>query len=120
MAENQVDLFLDSIAHIAPVKDDRALMEFPFFSLQKNPRYEPIIYDDGDVKIEVRPSEKGIATIWDKDIIIYVLSLIADNLSRGKTIDRTMRFAAYDLLRFVGRIKSGKNRGGKVYEQLLD
>lgn len=34
MKGTQVDLFLDSIVN-APVKDDRALMEFPFFSLTK-------------------------------------------------------------------------------------
>ena len=37
MTEKQVDLFLDSLIN-APMKDDRALMEFPFFSLQKAPR----------------------------------------------------------------------------------
>ena len=63
MAEKQVDLFLDSIVN-APLKDDRALMEFPFFSLQKAPRHRPLVYDDGKVKIEVRPGDKGIATIW--------------------------------------------------------
>lgn len=120
MAENQVDLFLDSIANIAPVKDDRALMEFPFFSLTKQPRHQPIVYDDGDVKIEVRPSEQGIANIWDKDILIYVLSLIADHVARGKPVERTMRFAAYDLLRFTGRVKSRSGHGGKDYAQLKD
>ena len=71
MTEKQVDLFLDSIVN-APMKDDRALMEFPFFSLQKAPRLRPLVYDDGKVKIEVRPGDRGIATIWDKDVLIYI------------------------------------------------
>ena len=58
MTEKQVDLFLDSIVN-APMKDDRALMEFPFFSLQKAPRLRPLVYDDGKVKIEVRPGRQG-------------------------------------------------------------
>ena len=58
MTEKQVDLFLDSIIN-APMKDDRALMEFPFFSLQKAPRRRPLVYDDGKVKIEVRPGDRG-------------------------------------------------------------
>ena len=40
---SQVDLFLDSMVN-APIKDDRVLMEFPFFSLQKQPRMDPIVY----------------------------------------------------------------------------
>ena len=71
MTEKQVDLFLDSIVN-APMKDDRALMEFPFFSLQKAPRLRPLVYDDGKIKIEVRPGDRGIATIWDKDVLIYI------------------------------------------------
>ena len=59
----QVDLLLDSLIN-APLKDDRALMEFPFFSLEKRPRMEPLIYDDGKVRIEVKPGASGLATIW--------------------------------------------------------
>ena len=71
MSGKQVDLFLDQLAD-APVKDERALMEFPFFSLQKRPRMTPFVFDDGTVKIEIQPGHKGIATIWDKDILIYL------------------------------------------------
>lgn len=69
MSDQQVDLFLTNLAD-APVKDERALMEFPFFSLQKRPRTTPFIFDDGTVRIEIQPGPKGIATIWDKDILI--------------------------------------------------
>ena len=75
--EQQIDLFLDSLID-TPIKDDRALMEFPFFSLQKHPRYTPIVFEDRRVRIEITGGERGIATIWDKDVIIYVISLIND------------------------------------------
>ena len=114
MAEKQVDLFLDSLIN-APMKDDRALMEFPFFSLQKAPRRRPLVYDDGKVKIEVRPGDRGIATIWDKDVLIYIASIINDRLERGLPVEQTVRFNAHNLLQVTGR-----GSGKRAYELLLD
>ena len=114
MAEKQVDLFLDSIVS-APLKDDRALMEFPFFSLQKAPRHRPLVYDDGKVKIEVRPGDRGIATIWDKDVLIYIASVINDRIERGLPVERTVRFNAHNLLQVTGR-----GSGKRAYELFLD
>lgn len=114
MTEKQVDLFLDSIVN-APFKDDRALMEFPFFSLQKTPRMKPLVYDDGKVKIEVRPGDRGIATIWDKDVLIYLASIINDRIERGLLVEKTIRFNAYNLLKVTGR-----GTGKRGYELLLD
>ncbi len=54
----QVDLVLDTIGNV-PLKDDRALMEFPFFSLEKRPRMEPLLYDDGRVQIRISPGVIG-------------------------------------------------------------
>lgn len=99
----------------APLKDDRALMEFPFFSLQKQPRMEPLVYDDGKVKIEVKPGPKGIATIWDKDLLIYVTSLINERIERGLPIDRTVTLAAHDYLKLTGRGTSKHD-----YQRLID
>lgn len=113
-AGKQVDLFLDSLIN-APMKDDRALMEFPFFSLQKTPRLKPLVYDDGKVRIEVRPGDRGIATIWDKDVLIYIASIINDRLERGLPVDKTIRFNAHNLLQVTGR-----GSGKRAYELLLD
>ena len=114
MTQKQVDLFLDSIIN-APIKDDRALMEFPFFSLQKTPRMRPLVYDDGKVKIEVRPGDRGIATIWDKDVLIYLASIINDRLERGLPVEKTVRFNAHNLLQITGR-----GSGKRAYELLFD
>jgi len=111
---SQVDLYLDSLVN-APLRDDRALMEFPWFSLQKRPRMEPLVYDDGRVQIRVSPGEKGLATIWDKDVLIYLASLVNDRIERGLPVDRTIRFPAHDLLRVTGR-----GTGKRSYELLLD
>ena len=114
MSEVQVDLFLDSLIN-APIKDDRALMEFPFFSLQKSPRMKPLVFDDGKVKIEVRPGDRGIATVWDKDVLIYLATIINDRLERGMPVERTIRFNAHNLLKVTGR-----GTGKRAYELLLD
>jgi plasmid replication initiation protein len=110
----QVDLLLDSLVNV-PLKDDRALMEFPFFSLEKQPRREALVYDDGRVQIRIAPGEKGVATIWDKDILIYLTSIINDRLERGAEVSRTVTFAAHDFLTLVGRGTSNK-----AYEQFKD
>lgn len=115
MAEQQtVDLFLDSLVS-APLKDDRALMEFPWFSIQKQPRMEPLIYEDGRVRITIRPGDKGLATIWDKDVLLYVVSLLNERIERGMPVDRTLHFSAHDLLKVTGR-----GTGKRSYELLLD
>ena len=114
MGDIQVDLFLDSLIN-APITDDRALMEFPFFSLQKTPRLKPLVYDDGTVKVEVRPGDRGIATIWDKDVLIYIASIINDRIERGMPVEKTIRFNAHNLLKVTGR-----GTGKRAYELLLD
>ena len=113
-AEKQVDLFLDSLIS-APFKDDRTLMEFPFFSLQKTPRTKPMIYDDGKVRVEIRPGDRGIATIWDKDVLIYLASIINDRIERGLPVEKIVRFNAHNLLQVTGR-----GSGKRAYELLLD
>jgi plasmid replication initiation protein len=110
----QVDLLLDSLVN-APLKDDRALMEFPFFSLEKRPRMEPLVYDDGKVRIEVKPGASGLATIWDKDLLIYITSLINDRLERGLEVSRTVKFSARELTTLIGR-----GTGAKVNKQIQD
>ncbi len=114
MADQQVDLFLDSLVGV-PLKDDRALMEFPFFSLQKQPRMDPLVYDDGRTQIKIEPGPKGLATIWDKDVLLYVVSLLNERIERGLKVEHTVRFSAHDLLRVTGR-----GTGKRSYELLLD
>lgn len=114
MADTQVDLFLDQLVD-ALVRDERNLMDFPFFSLEKRPRRTVFAYDDGRVSIKIEPSAKGMATIWDKDILIYLTSILTDKIDRGLPVEPTIRFAAHDFLKATKR--SSSNRG---YDLLLD
>jgi plasmid replication initiation protein len=83
----------------------------------KKPRMDAIEYDDPErgIHIRVTAGEKGIATIWDKDILIYVISLLNDRLERGLPVSRTVSFAAYDLLTVLNR-----HTGKTDYERLYD
>ena len=112
--DHQVDLVLDSLVN-APVKDERATMEFPFFCLTKKPRMTPRVYNDGKVKIEIKPGSDGMATIWDKDVLIYCASIINDRIERGLPVDRRIVVPGYDLLTVCQR-----GTGKRSYELLLD
>ena len=48
----------------APPRDQRDLMERPFFSLAKTPRTKPILYKAADIEVQVfGMPEHGMATI---------------------------------------------------------
>lgn len=108
------DLVLTQLVD-APLRDQRDLMEFPFFGLTKNPSMQPRHYNDGRVTITIEPSQNGIATIWDKDILIYLTTLVNERIERGLEVTDRVQFAAYDLLRVCQR-----GTGKTDYEQLLD
>ena len=113
----QTELFIKTLVS-ASLRGDRATMEFPFFALQKRPLLTPIIYQDGNVAIRISPGERGIATIWDKDVLIYLSSLINSKIERGEEVSRTVRIAAFDLLR-VTRRHTGKNGYQEIYDALF-
>ncbi|EHM01822.1 hypothetical protein HMPREF9946_01889 [Acetobacteraceae bacterium AT-5844] len=103
------------------VRGQRGIMAYPFFHLGKTaPTREVLRYDDGQVRIEVAPGPSGIATIYDKDLILYIASLMAEKLRRGELQpddpkpDREFTFTAHDFFRVAGR-----DTAGKAYDRLL-
>ncbi|KSB91687.1 replication protein A [Caulobacter vibrioides] len=85
-------------------RDQRDLMERPFFSLSKSRRIAPIIYRAADVEVEVHGlPEHGMATIWDADVLIWAASQIVEAHDAGQTTSRLMRFMPYQLLGAIGR-----------------
>lgn len=61
-------------------------MAFPFFALSKNAWMKPLAYATGDMSIEVRPSARGVATIFDKEIMLYIAALIAAKIDQGPAV----------------------------------
>ncbi|PNU04740.1 replication initiator protein A [Novosphingobium guangzhouense] len=117
----QFDLFLPYIADL-PLRDQREMMERPFFSLAKTKRSKPIDYTSPDGKVHVHVSanpDYGMATIWDADILIYCASMLADMARRGANdVPRTLHLMPYDLLRAIGRPTTG--RAYELLGQALD
>jgi plasmid replication initiation protein len=97
------------------VKDDRASMEHPMFSLSKNPDRRIRRYEHNGLSVTITPSVLGIATIWDKDVLIYAISQLVEGLNRGQPTSRVVRLKAYDLL-----VATNRHTGGKNYERLVE
>ena len=88
----------------ASPRDQRDLMERPFFSLAKARRTTPILYEAGDVRVEVYAvPEHGMATIWDADVLIWAASQIVEAENLGFKTSRFLRFTPYQLLTAIGR-----------------
>lgn len=101
--DRQLDLFRARPGDMAP-RDARDLMSYPFFSLAKSRRVEPIDFRQGAVTIRVEATlEHGMATIWDADVLIWAASQIVDARNQGLSTSRLMTATPHEILTFVGR-----------------
>lgn len=104
----QHDLFICDVAD-AVFKDVMQQMEHPFYSLSKKPSTEIRRYEHNGNWFEVTPSVKGLATIYDKDILIYCISKLMAAKKRGEAINKRVRTNSRDLLVFTNRGTAGKD-----------
>lgn len=104
----QGDLFICDVAD-AVVKDLMAQMEHPFYSLSKKPETTVRRYEHNGNWLEIVPSVKGLATIYDKDILIYCISQLISKKNKGEQISKRVRINARDLLMFTNRGTAGKD-----------
>jgi hypothetical protein len=101
------DFFVCDILDAVP-KDDLGSMEHPIFSLGTKPDTRIRRYEHNGNAIEITPSVRGLATIWDKDVLIYCISQLVEAMNRGRKVNRTVRVTAYDLLTATNRQTSGE------------
>lgn len=108
----QTDFFVCDILDAAP-KGDMASMEHPVFSIATKPDRNVRRYENGRNFVEITPSVKGLATVHDRDVLIFAISQLMAAQNEGKAVSRTIRFKAFDLL-------TATNRGtdGRGYQQL--
>ncbi|MBV8775328.1 MAG: replication initiator protein A, partial [Deltaproteobacteria bacterium] len=107
------DFFVAEVLDCA-IKDDRHSMEHPVFSLSKKKDIRERFYEHNGIKITITPSAKGIATIWDKDILIFAVSQLVAALNAGhQVLTPVIRLTAYDLL-----VTTNRHTGGGDYDQL--
>ncbi len=102
----QGDFFICDIPWAVP-KDDMASMEHPLFTLATRPDRRILRYEHGDVLIEVTPSVKGLATIHDKDVLIYCVSQLMAAVNEGRPTSPELHLRAHDLLLATNRETSG-------------
>ena len=95
-------------------KDDMGSMEHPIFSLATKPDLAIREYEHNGVKVTIMPSTLGLATIHDKDILIYCISQLIAKMNAGIEPHRTLHIKAYDLL-----VSTNRNTDGRGYEQLV-
>lgn len=109
------DFFIDRIeldaVDVTP-RSDMASMGYPIFSLA-NADMRTLRYEFDQTIIEILPSSKGLATIFDKDILIYCISKLMDRQNRGAPIGQVVRITTHDLL-----VSTNRQTGGITYERL--
>ncbi|MGD9941637.1 MAG: replication initiator protein A [Burkholderiaceae bacterium] len=113
---HDADLFVCDVFD-APIKSDPASMEHPIFTLSKKPDMKIRRYENGPNWAEIRPSTKGLATVFDRDILIYCISQLMKAVNEGRPVSQTLRIKAYDLLVATNR---DVNAGGRSYALLKD
>ena len=104
----QHDLFICDVAD-AVLKDVMPQMEHPFYSLSKKPETCVRRYESNGQWLEVTPSVKGLATIYDKDILIYCISQVMAKLKAGEPVSQRVKISSRELLIFTNRGTAGKD-----------
>lgn len=93
----------------ATPKSDRASMEHPLFSLSVKKDMAAFEYQQGNVKVKITPAaEEGRANVFDRDILIYVLSQLMAAKNEGQEIGRRVQISAHDLLKATNRHTTGQ------------
>lgn len=101
------DFFVCDIFNAAP-KGDIASTEHPIFSLSTKPVHRIRRYENNGNYIEVKPSADGLATIHDRDVLIYCISQLMASINVGKAVSQVVRFKAHDLLKATNRMTNGQ------------
>jgi plasmid replication initiation protein len=100
------DVFVCDIFDALP-KDDMGSMEHPIFSLSTRPDLRVLDYAHNGVRVTVVPSVRGLATMFDKDILIYCISQLMAALNASRPVSRELRLTAHDLMMATNRETSG-------------
>jgi plasmid replication initiation protein len=108
----QGDFFVCDIFDAVP-KADMASMEHPIFSLSTKPDTRIREYEHNGIKIAIKPSVDGLATVHDRDVLIYCISQLMTALNEGKEVSQLVRFRAFDMM-----VATNRNTAGTGYAQL--
>lgn len=119
--DEQPDFFVPAV-HDVPTKDNRAMMDVAVFRLSKKVKRAADVIrhklPDGHY-VEVKSGVDGMATIWDYDIVLMMISYLTEGVNRfkagrGALPDRHFRPYVSEILKFCRR-----SDGGKQYEAIV-
>jgi plasmid replication initiation protein len=121
--DDQLSLFVPAI-YDAAIKDDVHLMDIAPFSISKNRRTTMLRYELNDCVVTVDGSaEHGLATVFDYDIFLHMMSYLAEETRRYRVDEskglrpslppRVYRPSAAHILKFCRR-----SSGGQQYKNL--
>ena len=108
------DLFVCDVLDVVP-RSDMASMAHPIYSLSTKPDMRTLRYENEGTFVEIYPSTKGLATIHDKDLLIYCVSKLMHQRNQGTPIKQVVRITTHDFL-----VSTNRRTGGIVYERLED
>ena len=91
------EYFILDVTEASP-KDDLASMEHPVFSLSVKPDMRELEYEHNGTRLRVVPSGKGLATIMDKDILLYCISKLVHDMNRGELAGPTVEMTAHEVM----------------------
>jgi hypothetical protein len=108
------DFFILDVSDASP-KDDMASMEHPVFSLSVKPDMRELDYEHAGRRIRVVPSGRGLATIMDKDILLYCISRLVNDLNDGREITQWVELSAHEIM-----VATNWNTGKRDYQRFED
>ena len=108
------DFFVLDVLDVTP-RSDIGSMAHPIFSLSTKAETKILRYQHDETIVEIHPSTKGLATIYDKDVLIYCISKLMHRKNNGEPIGPVVRITTHDLL-----VSTNRNTGGISYERLED
>lgn len=119
MTTVQGDLFYCDVAQW-PLKDDIGSMEAPLFSLAKKKDLSIREYcyktkGSETIFFKVLPSVNGAATIFDKDLLLYIGSHIVEARNNNIPVSKTVRIDSSHFLK-----QTGRGDGGIQYDSIHD
>jgi plasmid replication initiation protein len=108
------DFFILDVSDASP-KDDMASMEHPVFSLSIKPDKRELTYENGKHRLRVIPSGLGLATIMDKDILLYCISKLVHALNEKQEISQWVEMTAHEVM-----VATNWNTGKRDYKRFED
>jgi len=120
----QIDVFVPALYDVG-TRDSRSIMDVAVFRLSKREKRagEVIRYVLPDGYVEVKAGPDGMASIWDYDIVLMLVSHLTEAVNayragKGEKPGRTFKPHVCDILRFC-RKGHGGNQADEV-ERALD